>query len=432
MQKRSLVTIALIAAGSAARLAQAQVPAPRRLSLSEAERIALRNHPRIGSANLVAQAAKSVVAESRAPYYPLVAGNFTSVGAQHNSTLSAGTVQTSSLYSRVAAGLTVGQLITDFGRTSNLAESARLRASAQEQNVGNTRAAVLVEVDQAYFQALAADSVLKVSQAVVQNRQLILRQVRTLARSSLKSTLDVSFADVAASDAELALVRAENDAAAGRARLSAALGNGQAEPFELVEEPLPAALEPNPEVLVSQALQQRPDLAALRLNRDAAHKFADAERALSRPTVTLMGVAGGLPATDPRLHGIYSAAGVNVSIPLWNGRLYAARQTEAQLRAEALDRDVDDLTVQLSEQVRVAWLAANTAFRRLDVTARLVAQAEQSLRLAQVRYDNGLGSIVELNQAQVSQVAAEIAAAGAKYEYLSRRAGLAFVMGVLR
>ena len=432
MQKRSLVTIALIAAGSAARLALAQVPAPRRLSLSEAERIALRNHPRIGSANLVAQAAKSVVAESRAPYYPLVAGNFTSVGAQHNSTLSAGTVQTSSLYSRVAAGLTVGQLITDFGRTSNLAESARLRASAQEQNVGNTRAAVLVEVDQAYFQALAADSVLKVSQAVVQNRQLILRQVRTLARSSLKSTLDVSFADVAASDAELALVRAENDAAAGRARLSAALGNGQAEPFELVEEPLPAALEPNPEVLVSQALQQRPDLAALRLNRDAAHKFADAERALSRPTVTLMGVAGGLPATDPRLHGIYSAAGVNVSIPLWNGRLYAARQTEAQLRAEALDRDVDDLTVQLSEQVRVAWLAANTAFRRLDVTARLVAQAEQSLRLAQVRYDNGLGSIVELNQAQVSQVAAEIAAAGAKYEYLSRRAGLAFVMGVLR
>ena len=432
MQKRSLVTIALIAAGSAARLALAQVPAPRRLSLSEAERIALRNHPRIGSANLVAQAAKSVVAESRAPYYPLVAGNFTSVGAQHNSTLSAGTVQTSSLYSRVAAGLTVGQLITDFGRTSNLAESARLRASAQEQNVGNTRAAVLVEVDQAYFQALAADSVLKVSQAVVQNRQLILRQVRTLARSSLKSTLDVSFADVAASDAELALVRAENDAAAGRARLSAALGNGQAEPFELVEEPLPAALEPNPEVLVSQALQQRPDLAALRLNRDAAHKFADAERALSRPTVTLMGVAGGLPATDPRLHGIYSAAGVNVSVPLWNGRLYAARQTEAQLRAEALDRDVDDLTVQLSEQVRVAWLAANTAFRRLDVTARLVAQAEQSLRLAQVRYDNGLGSIVELNQAQVSQVAAEIAAAGAKYEYLSRRAGLAFVMGVLR
>src|SRR5690242_14209001 len=97
MQKRSLATIALIAAGSAARLALAQVPSPRRLSLSEAEQIALRNHPRIGSANLQAQAAKAVVTESRAPYYPFVTGNFTSVGAQHNTTLGAGAVQTSSL-----------------------------------------------------------------------------------------------------------------------------------------------------------------------------------------------------------------------------------------------------------------------------------------------------------------------------------------------
>jgi outer membrane protein len=97
-----------------------------------------------------------------------------------------------------------------------------------------------------------------------------------------------------------------------------------------------------------------------------------------------------------------------------------------------VDKDVEDLTVQVSEQVRLAWLEANTAFRRLDVTARLVAQAEQSLRLAQTRYDNGLGSIVELNQAQLSQVSAEIAAAGAKYEYLGRRAVLTFVMGGLR
>jgi outer membrane protein len=432
MRKRSLLTAALLAAGSTAPRAIAQARPPLRLSLSEAEQIALRNHPRIGSATLLAQAARAVVTESRSAYYPAVTGNFTSVGAQHNATLGAGAVQTSSLYSRVAAGLTVGQLITDFGRTSNLAQAASLRASAQEQNVENTRAAILIEVDQAYYQALAADTVLKVSQAVVRNRRLVLRQVRALAQSSLKSTLDVSFADVAASDAELALVRAENDAAASRTRLAAALGDRQAQAFELVDEALPSALEPDSEALVAEALKDRPDLAALRLNRDAARKFAGAERALSRPTVTLMGVAGGLPATDPRLHGTYTAAGVNVSIPLLNGKLYAARQSEAQLRAEALDRDVEDLTIQISEQVRVAWLAANSAFRRLDVMARLVAQSEQSLRLAQVRYENGLGSIVELNQAQVSQISAEISAAGAKYEYLSRRAGLAFVMGALR
>ena len=332
----------------------------------------------------------------------------------------------------MAAGITVSQLITDFGRTANLAESAKLRASAQGQIVGNTRAAILIEVDQAYYQALGAETVLRVAQAVVDNRRLTLRQVQALAQSSLKSTLDVSFAEVAVSDAELGLFRAENDVQASRARLTAALGAVQTQRFELTDEPLPPTLEPDPEVVVGQALKQRPDLAALQLSRDAAHRFAQAEKDLSRPTVSLIGVAGGLPATDPRLHGIYSAAGVNISVPILNGKLYAARQTEAELRAQAASKDVEDLAVQVSEQVRVAWLEANTALRRLDATARLVAQAEQSLRLAQTRYDNSLGSIVELNQAQLSQVSAEIAAASAKYEYLSRRVALAFVTGALR
>src|ERR1041385_5500854 len=429
MPRHFLIAMALLIANSATTV-MAQTPP--KLTLSEAEQQAVRNHPRIGSANLLAQAAKEGITEAKAPLYPFISGNITGVGADHNSTLAAGTVQTSSLYSRFAAGITVSQLITDFGRTSNLAESAKLRRSPREQAVTNPRAAILIEVDHAYYQTLAADTVLKVAQAVVDNRRLVLRQVTRLQEAALKSTLDMSFADVAASDAELALVRAENDLQASRARLAAAVGASQTDQFELSDEPLPAPLGPDPEVLVIQALSERPDLAALRLPRDAARRFAQSERALNRPTVALIGTAGGLPVTDPRLHSTYSAAGINVNVPILNGKLYSARQSEAELRAQALDRDVDDLTLQISEQVRVAWLEANTAFRRLDVTARLVSQGEQSVRLAQVRYDNGLGSIVELNQAQVSQVSAGIAAAGAKYEYLRSRAGLAFVMGVLR
>jgi outer membrane protein len=68
----------------------------------------------------------------------------------------------------------------------------------------------------------------------------------------------------------------------------------------------------------------------------------------------------------------------------------------------------------------------------LDVTARLVAQANEALRLAQARYNNGLGSIVELNEAQLSQTSAEIAAASAKYEYLGRRATLDYTIGAIR
>jgi outer membrane protein len=405
---------------------------PKKLTLSDAENLALRNHPRAASAALIAEAARMGVVEAKAPFSPQVSGAFTGVAAEHGSTLSAGTIQTSSLYSRIAAGVTVSQLVTDFGRTGNLVASARARAAAQDQNAANVRASIRIVVDQAYYEALAAGSVLKVAQAVSANRLLLLRQVRALAQSSLKSTLDVSFVEVAASEAELGLVRAENDDRAAQARLSAAIGSEQSEIFDLADEPVPGPLDLNAETLRQQALQQRPDLAALQANRDAARHFAQAEKDLNRPTVGLLGVAGVLPDTDPRLRGTYSAAGFNVSVPILNGRLFTARRTEAELRAQAADKDVEDLSVQISEQVRLAWLEANTALRRLDVTARLVAETAQALRLAQTRYDIGLGSIVEVNQAQLSEVSAQIAAASAKYDYLSRRAALAFVTGALR
>jgi outer membrane protein len=419
--------LALAVAVSAAAPAQ-----PRKLTLADAEEIALHNHPRVSSASLIAEAARLGIGEARAPLYPQAFGVVTGVAAEHGSTLAAGTVQTSSLYSRVAAGVGVTQLVTDFGRTGNLVASAKARAAAQDQNAANVHAAIRIVVDQAYYQALAADAILKVAQAVSANRALLLRQVRALAQSSLKSTLDVSFAEVVASEAELGLVRAENDARAAQAHLSGALGSEQSEVFELADEPLPAPLDPDAEPLRTRAMKQRPDLAALESTQEAARRFALAERDLSRPTVGLMGVAGALPDTDPRLKGTYGAAGFNVTVPILNGRLYSARRNEAELRAQAAEKDVQDLAVQVSEQVRMAWLEADSAFRRIDVTARLVAEAQQALRLARTRYDIGLGSIVEVNQAQLSEVSAEIAAAGAKYDYLSRRAALAFVTGDLR
>jgi outer membrane protein len=121
-----------------------------------------------------------------------------------------------------------------------------------------------------------------------------------------------------------------------------------------------------------------------------------------------------------------------VNIPIFNGGLFSARKSEALLRAQAADRDVQDYSLHVSRDVQSAWFDANNAFHRLDITARLVDQAAKALHLAQARYDAGLGSIVELNQAQLSETSAEIDAAGAKYDYLSRRTALDYALGALR
>src|ERR1700722_1434733 len=412
--------------------AGAWAQSPTAMSLSQAQETALRNHPRIASAALSAQASGFAVKEVRSAYYPTVSGNATGVGSEHNSVLSAGAVTTSSIYTRAASGLVANQLLTDFGRTSSLEQSAKLRNASQNQNVINTRAQVLLEVQQTYYQALAAESGLKVAQATLDLRRLTLRQINALAQSSLRSTLDVSFAQVNVSQSELDLYRADNDAKASHARLSAAMGYDRDQPFALMDERLPPPLDPDVDALIVQALRDRPDLAMLQLNRDALERYAEAEKRLRNPTIAAAAVAGAAPFRDERLPESYNAVGVNVNIPILNGGLFKARREEAESRAAVGSKDVQDLTVLIGRDVRVAWLDANDAFRRLDVTARLVAQATETLRLAQARYDNALGSIVELNQAQLNQTLAEIAAASAKYEYLSARAALNYQMGILR
>ena len=406
--------------------------APAAMSLEQAQQIALQNHPRIASAELSAQASGFVVKQVRSAYYPTLSGNITGVGTEHGSVLSAGAVTTSSIYSRQASGVVANQLLTDFGRTSSLEQSAKLRNASQNQNVINTRAQVLVEVEQMYYRALASQSVLKVAQATLDLRKLTLRQVSALARSSLRSTVDVSFAQVNESQAELDLFHAENDATASHARLSAAIGYDHDQPFSLSDDPLPPPLDPNVDALIEQAKRERPDLAGLQLNREALERYADAEKKLRNPTINAAAVAGVAPVRDPRLPESYSAAGINVNIPFLNGGLFKARREEAESRSAAAAKDVEELSVQIASDVRVAWLNANDSFRRLDVTAHMVAQANEALRLAQARYDNALGSIVELNQAQLNQTSAQIAAASAKYDYLSDRAALNYAMGILR
>jgi outer membrane protein len=418
--------------GSAMVCAPTWAQTPAAMSLMEAQQIALRNHPRIASAELAAQASGYVVKQVRSAYYPTVFGNVTGVGTEHNSVLSAGAVTTSSIYSRQASGVVANQLLTDFGRTASLEQSAKLRTASQNRNVMNTRAQVLVEVQQAYYRAQASESILRVARATLDLRRVTLRQVSALAQSSLRSTVDVSFAQVNESQSELDLFRAENDATASHARLSAAIGYDHDQPFSLSDELLPSPFDPNVDGLIEQAKRERPDLAALQLNREALDRYAEAERRLRNPTLTVAAVAGVAPVRDERLPETYSAAGVNLNIPVLNGGLFKARREEAESRAAAAAKDVQDLSIQIARDVRVAWLDANDTFRRLDVTARMVAQANEALRLAQARYDNALGSIVELNQAQLNQTSAEIAAASAKYDYLSARSALSYAMGILR
>jgi outer membrane protein len=403
------------------------------LTLEQAESIALGNQPRLLAAQLRARASAERIRQARAGLLPTVQFNATgALTADTGTSTAAGNLTTSAVSDRFAYGGSLSQLVTDFGRTSALVSSTRDLAAAQSEVATLTRAQVRLNVRTAYFRVLGAEAVLHAAKAAQANRQLVSRQLNALVQSELRSTLDLNFAKVLESESDLAVVRAESGVAQERARLTTTMGAMQPVVATLTEVSQPAeVLPPAPGDLQHQALSQRADLGAARAREKAAEEFAVSEKRLSYPTLNILGSAGQIPYHDHTLRDNYAAAGFNLNIPIFNGNLFAARGAEAELESHARARDTEELRLQVNEQVRNAWYRADEAFRSLDVTVRLVAQSKQALKLAQDRYDAGLGSIVELNEAQLNETSAEISAADAIYTYLTRRAELDFAAGLL-
>lgn len=412
--------------------AQAATQGLQPLTLQQAEQIALQNHPQIQAATHLALASRAQVTQAKSAYYPTAYGSITGADAENNSRITAGLLNNPIIYERYANGINVNQLITDFGRTHNLVKSSKLHSQAQEENVVTTREDVLLAVDQAYFGVLKATAVLSVAQETVKDRQLVSEQVTTLAQNKIKSGLDVSFANVDLAEAQLLLIQAQNDLDASYAQLSAALGYSNQRKFQLAEQPLPAAPPPNVDELIQQAMRDRPELIGERLNASSAHSYATAERDLWFPTLSAAGAAGLTPVGADQLSPRYAAAGFNLNIPIFNGRLFGALHTEANERASAEDQYLRNLEDGIARDVRTAWLNAASDYQRLSVTDQLLAQANLALDLAQSRYKLGLSSIIELSQAQLNQTQAQIAQTSAKYDYESQISVLNYELGTLR
>jgi outer membrane protein len=403
------------------------------LTLQQAEELAVKNHPQVQAAQFELNYANQQIVINRSAYYPNVSGDVTGSQANNLSRLGAGDLSASRLFDREAQGVIVRQLITDSGRTSSLVASARYQAQAEAQNSQATRYTVLLGVNRAYFDVLHTQALVKVAEQTVAARQLLDDQVTELARNKLRSQVDVSFADVNVSEAKLLLLRAQDAVQGALAELGRAIGSDQPANYQLSDEPLPPAPSAKSDALVAQAADNRPELAGLRASRDSARKFADAERDLSRPTVTAVAVGGYTPYinTSPT-PSEYESLAANVSIPIFNGHLFSARREAADQRALEADQRLRDELQRVSRDVRVAWASANDAYQRIDVTAQFLQQATLALQLAQGRYDLSLASIVELTQAQLNVTEAAIENLSAKYDYETQYSALQYTIGLLR
>lgn len=403
------------------------------LTLTEAEQMAIRNNPRISAAKLLALAQGQETREARSADLPQFNGDLTAVDTHNGGRISAGALGASRLENHAGAGADLSQLITDFGHTHNLILSRKLAAEASKANALATTEDIVMAADTAFYSALTAQSVLDVAKQTVVARQQTDEQVRELTKHNLRSTLDLSFADVNLSQAKLLALNAENNVDAAMATLDSVLGLDHEVDYRLVENTTAPPLPPNYQPLVTEAIAQRPDLQALNLDTQSNKKYARAEKEQLLPTISAAGTAGSVPVRDNQYYDTnwWGGVGVNVKIPIFNGFLYSAQAKEADYRAEAASEQSRALRDRIVRNVRTAWLNANTAYQRVGVTAQLEQEANLGLKLAQARYRLGLSSIVELSQAELQQTSAQIEHTQAKYSYRLALAAINYQIGTM-
>jgi len=432
MKRTVVVAIATLGISG---LLHSQTGAPQ-LSLTDAQALALKNHPQVLASQATYLQADQITRATRSAYYPTLSGDVTGAQANLNSRLGAGVLNDPALFSHFGTGLSLSQLITDSGRTGNLVSQAKLQAQASQANYRATRFDVLLGVDQAYYEVLFAEQLVKVAQQTVATRQAVVDQVSELTRSKLKSEVDLSFAQVNLSDAKLMQLRAQDRLSSAYAALGQALGSQQSVRYRLSDQPMPSEPPGDAEPLIAQAFQNRPELASLRLQKEADQKFVYAERDLSRPTVSLAAVGGALPYiqsgnANANIPTGYEAAAVNVHIPVFNGHLFSARRQAAEYQLTATEQRLRGLQDRIARDVRTSWERTRTSFEAIGATQQLLTQANLALDLAQGRYNLGLSSIVELTQAQLGQTSAEVENLNAEYEYQEAYAALQYTLGQL-
>jgi outer membrane protein len=407
------------------------------ITRTDAERLALKNNPRITASHLLALAAGQVTRETRSEELPQISAAITAEKAEDGSRIGAGALADSRLYTHAGTGGSLSQLITDFGHTRDLVVSNKLQQKAQDQTALATEQDVLLATDQAFYRLQNAQSLLDVAKATVAARGDVQNLTSALTKSALKSDLDLSVASADLSQAQLLELDAENEVASASAALATVLAATADTLYRAVESPeeeLPPPPSPDSSTAINASAQgKRPDLQALRFNAAADQKFATAQQLQHLPTISALAIGGITPVAPDGIFvpNWYAAGGVNLTLPLFTGFRIDAQAQEARLRQKAAEKQAQELSDTIARDVRVALLNAQTAFRRIAVADQFRRQTAQALALAQTRYKLGLSSIVELSQAQLQSTQAAVAAVNARYDYLLSLRSLDYARGQL-
>jgi outer membrane protein len=413
---------------------------PRTLRLEEAVQIALKRQPSMLQAQASTRAAEARTDQARSGLFPQVTAtalyqhrySASATGAPPTTTPGATPAPTPSGVSDFFSfGGSATQLIWDFGQTYGKTRAADRFAEASRISEKTAALLVVLNVRRAFFTARADKALIRVAEETLANQTKHLAQVAGFVGVGTRPEIDLAQSKSDIASQRVVLINAQNAYEIAKSQLASAMGvtTGGAN-FDVSEEDLaPVQGEELPiDTLVQTAGAARPELAAFDRQRDAQERTIRAFKGGYGPTLSASAGAAeaglGLDNLGPTWN-----VGATLAWPIFQGGLTTGLVHEAEANLDLVAAQIEAQKLQIRVDVEQAVLSVRAAKAGITAANDALVNARERLRLAEGRYESGVGTIIELSDAQVALASAAAQVVQAEFNLSNARAQLLSAMG---
>lgn len=393
--------------------------AGRVLTLDEAIAIALEGQPQIQARLFDYAAARYRVNQALSPLLPQLAFSWTtsrseSVSVSTSTTAASTAITVSRDFADTSfAQVQLSQLLFDFGKTFAATEASRRLAEVAREDVELQRQLITLTVKESYTNILFSERLIRVQQQALDRAELNLRSARGFYEVGTRPRSDVTRAEVDVANARVDLIRARNAANLGRVALNTAMGIPADTPTQIVDNLAYQEVQIDRARLLDDALRQRPEYRQANLQATAAEALVRQTFRNFFPDVTGSGSYGAQRSTFDEAWSVTLA----LNWPIFDGGNRIARHQEAKANLEGARARVKAQALQIAQDVEQAQFTIAETRERIQAAQAAVASALENFRLAQGRFDAGVGTILELTDAQLALTQAQNTEAQALADY---------------
>lgn len=392
--------------------------------------IALKNNPQVKIAESNFEVTDAGLTSARSVLFPQLSLN--SGWNRNGGNFFQGPTAREATYENYSYGFQLNQLIYDFGKTySKVSANSELK-NASVQDLIAAKQGLVLNTYTAYFNYLQAARVKKVSAESLKQAEEHLLQAEKFFEVGKKPQFDVLKAKTDVANAKVSYITAENNLVVAKLQFENTLN---------VKLPANFILKDNLDIIqdsvalrsaIQYSTQNRPELISAKYRVEANKAFVSSAWDANLPSVSL---TGGYNWKTYDLKKTFLDSwnlGVSLSLPIFQGFGLQSGIDQAKANLKNAEAQLETLNNSVELDVQQQYYNLQLAYSKIDATQTLLKQAEETLNIAEGRYQQEIGSPIEITDARITLLNSQLQNIQALYDYQVAAVRLQKAMGALK